>query len=481
MVSLRCERNGRSRRSLGNIAPPSAFLAVQDVRGAWELGLQPEHRWRGRPFLSALIRGAVFVIPIALAVGVATAVAPRVVPASIRMITVAYWAISFGISSAVLVVVNRGARRFLPLALLLRLSLAFPDEAPSRLRVARRAANTRDLSEMVAQAHAIGIDDPPTRSAEEILSLVAAVEAHDRATRGHSERVRIYTDLLAMELRLHPWARDRLRWAALLHDVGKIAIPAAVLNKPAALDAEEWERIRLHPDVGARLTRGLRAWLTPWGAAIEQHHERYDGTGYPRGLAGDEIALGGRIVAVCDAFETMTAMRPYRKPLPAAKAREELVRCAGSHFDPVMVRAFLRVSVRRLSLVAGPLSWLAQTPILAGLERAATAARSAGGAAIVGGGLALTPVVPVLPNAAEPSAPRVPISAIAPSTGRISLAGPRPPTREDSPVPQERPSGDATQPPAPPREEPPDPPLDLLRLVMGVIPEAGWQDRGPLP
>lgn len=355
-------------------------------------------RWRGRPVLSALLRGTAFVVPVASGVAVSSIVVRLLPPARSGGTIAWYWVISFALSTAVLLLVNRAARRLLPLAVLLRLSLVFPDEAPSRLKMARRAGNTRDLAEKVERAHAAGIHDEPTRSAEEILTLVAAVEAHDRATRGHSERVRIYTDLLADEMHLHAWARDRLRWAALLHDVGKLTVPAKVLNKPNTLDEKEWATVKLHPAEGARLTSALASWLGPWAKAIEEHHERVDGTGYPRGLSEDAISLGGRMVAVTDAFETMTAARPYRKPLTAAKAREELVRCSGTHFDPQVVRAFLRISVKRLGLLAGPLSWLAQTPILTGLERAATAARAAGGVAVVGGGLAVSPLSPVAPQ-----------------------------------------------------------------------------------
>lgn len=434
--------------------------------------MQPEGRWRGRPVLSAAVRTTVFIVPVISAVSVSSIVV-RVLPPVGRGAAIGgYWALSFAISTLALVIVNRAARRLLPLAVLLRLSLAFPDEVPSRLRVARRAANTRDLAEMVSMARRAGIDDTPTRSAEEILSLVAAVEAHDRATRGHSERVRIYTDMLADQMRLHPWARDRLRWAALLHDVGKLSVPAKVLNKPAALDVDEWARIELHPDEGARLTSGLRDWLGPWGLAIEQHHERFDGGGYPRSLSGEEISLAGRMVAVCDAFETMTAVRPYRKPLSATKAREELVRCSGSHFDPAVVRSFLHVSVKRLSLLAGPLSWIAQTPILAGIERAASAARSAGGAAIVGGGLALSPIAPVVP---------APISAPPPATTQVLARHPAlDGAPESAPATDvqidERPEPASSKPPppapAPDREETARIETDLVRLAIVVIPSS---------
>ena len=120
-----------------------------------------------------------------------------------------------------------------------------------------------------------------------------------------------------------------------------------ILNKDGTLSAEEWELIHRHPIDGARIAAPLRSWLGPWVDAIEHHHERWDGRGYPHGLAGTDISMAARVVAVADAFEVMTAARSYRRPVSAAAARDELVRCAGSHFDPMVVRAFLNVSLGR--------------------------------------------------------------------------------------------------------------------------------------
>lgn len=355
-----------------------------------------EARWRGRPALSAAIRAFVFLAPVGAAVGASAVVAGILGNPRSGAELAWHLAIILGSSTLVLVGTDRLARRLMPLAVLLRLSLAFPKEAPNRLRIARRAASTRDLEERVLRARVDGVVDEPVRAAEQILELIAAVESHDRATRGHSERVRLYTDMLAGQLALPPRDRDRLRWAAMLHDVGKLEVPSKVLNKPSKLTNHEWEHIRGHPDAGARLIAPLREWLGPWAAAVEEHHERYDGAGYPRGISGSDISLGGRIVAVTDSYETMTAHRPYRRARSSAKARAELVRCSATHFDPTIVRAFLEISIRRLTLVSGPLSWLAQTPLLNGVQQIAGAAGRAGSSAAVGGALALTlgPVVP---------------------------------------------------------------------------------------
>jgi len=195
------------------------------------------------------------------------------------------------------------------------------------------------------------------------------MNAHDRRTRGHSERVRAFNDLLAEEMELSPRDRDLLRWAALLHDIGKLHVPTRILNKPGRLTDAEWVTLHKHPAEGARIAAPLQEWLVEWAGAIGEHHERWDGSGYPNGLKGEEISLGARIVAVADAYEVITAPRPYKRPIKAEAARQELTRCAGTDFDPAVVRAFLNISIGRIRLVMGPLSWLAQLPFLGALPQ----------------------------------------------------------------------------------------------------------------
>ena len=342
-----------------------------------------EERWHGRPVLSAGLRSVVFAGPIAAAVAVSILVGSNLPHAAGVGSRLLRWAVLLVVSTGVLLATDRLARRLLPLAVLLKLSLAFPDDAPSRLAVARAAANLKELEERVRIARSTGFDEEPARAAEMILSLVAAVEAHDRATRGHSERVRVYTDLIGEQMKLYPEDRDRLRWAAMVHDVGKLEVPRSVLNKAGPLDPGELEVVRRHPEDGARMTAPLHEWLGEWANAIVEHHERFDGRGYPGGRGGSAISLGARIVSVADVYETMTATRPYHRPKSPAKAREELVRCAGTQFDPAVVNAFLQVSVRKLRLVSGLGAWLAQTPPLRGLRGIATAARRTTSAATV--------------------------------------------------------------------------------------------------
>jgi HD-GYP domain-containing protein (c-di-GMP phosphodiesterase class II) len=259
----------------------------------------------------------------------------------------------------VVIVLDRTIGRLLPLATLLRLGLLFPGEAPERLRLALAAGSTRELVQLRDGQH-----EDASQAAERLLVLLTSLARHDPGTRRHSERVRAYVDLLADALDLPQPDRERLRWASLVHDLGKTEVDAAVLRKPSRLDADEWEQVRRHPADGARLAAGLVPFLGPWFGAIGDHHERYDGTGYPQGLVGEQISFAGRIVAVADAFEVMTAPRPYSRPVDPDAARAELVRCAGEQFDPQVVRALLAVPVGRLRRVAGPLALLGLVPAL---------------------------------------------------------------------------------------------------------------------
>ena len=348
-----------------------------------QAGVDP--RWIARPRLAFGVRAVSLAAPLLAGAGagfaVATAVARPSGPAFL-----AWLAALLGTSCLAVAIVERWAKRLLPLATLLNLSLAFPDRVPSRFRVARAAGSPRVLEDRIRHARERGLDDDPSRAAESILTLVAALSAHDRKTRGHSERVRAFTDMLSVEVGVAPADRDRLRWAALLHDIGKLQVPSTTLNKAGKPNEAEWAQIERHPLEGKRIAAPLLPWLGEWGEVIAQHHERYDGHGYPARLRGAEISLGARIVALADAFEVMTAPRSYQRPRTPAAARRELARCAGTQFDPDIVRAFFALSIGRLWRVVGPVSWLAHLPLALRLartgDRAVTVARAATGVAM---------------------------------------------------------------------------------------------------
>ncbi|MEV6078650.1 MULTISPECIES: HD-GYP domain-containing protein [unclassified Streptomyces] len=174
-----------------------------------------------------------------------------------------------------------------------------------------------------------------------VRALVQAVDIKDRYTRGHSERVGLASVMIARELGMEASRIEALRFAGILHDIGKLGVPTRVLRKDGPLTPEERRVIELHPEYGHEIVRGI-GFLDEARAAILHHHERLDGSGYPYGLRGGRIPESARVVAVADAFDAMTSTRSYRRGRPVPAAVAELRRCAGSQFDPRMVGALAR-------------------------------------------------------------------------------------------------------------------------------------------
>ena len=187
--------------------------------------------------------------------------------------------------------------------------------------------------------------DRSVKAPDVVAALTAALAAKDPLTAGHTERCSWYALKLAEELGLPEEQVSVVRLASLLHDVGKIAIPDEVLFKPGSLNEEEWAQMKRHPSAALHVLGQIRS-LTDATPAILHHHEHFDGSGYPDGLAGEEIPIASRILLVTDAFDAMTTDRPYRKAMPVEAAIEELKRNTGSQFDPAVVDAFLRMLAR---------------------------------------------------------------------------------------------------------------------------------------
>jgi len=182
---------------------------------------------------------------------------------------------------------------------------------------------------------------------ETLAGLVGALELREPETARHSRRVAAYALLLADELGIRATSeRDALSQAAVLHDIGKIGVPDRILLKESGLSDDEWSVIRRHPELGAALLGDL-SWLRAARALILAHHERWDGHGYPRGLAGVEIPFGARVFAVADAFDALTSQRPYHLALPFEVAIERIALDRGQAFDAAVVDAFLRVPAAR--------------------------------------------------------------------------------------------------------------------------------------
>lgn len=172
-----------------------------------------------------------------------------------------------------------------------------------------------------------------------LKALVQALETRDFETHGHSERVVTFSLRLGYELGLEKEALRDLELGALLHDIGKIGVPDAILRKPAKLNEEEWAKMKLHPLHGQKILRNI-AFLEGAARIVAQHHEKWDGSGYPNGLRGEAIDIGARIFAVVDAFDAMISDRVYRKGCSYEEAVAELEKFAGTQFDPLVVEAF---------------------------------------------------------------------------------------------------------------------------------------------
>lgn len=175
-----------------------------------------------------------------------------------------------------------------------------------------------------------------------VKALAKAIEVKDPYTHGHSERVTEYALMIAESLQLDERDKQKLKYAATLHDIGKIGIAGRVLNKPGSLTQEEYTHVKTHPLLGDSIIEPVEFLQGP-RPIILHHHERFDGKGYPQGLKGRDIPLCARILSVADAFEAMRSDRPYRKALPVQVAMHELLRNAGTQFDPEMVKLFIDI------------------------------------------------------------------------------------------------------------------------------------------
>jgi putative two-component system response regulator len=172
-----------------------------------------------------------------------------------------------------------------------------------------------------------------------LIMLANAIELRDHYTRGHVERVRDHTMAIAKKMGLKNNLLNQLQYGSILHDIGKIHILESVLSKPGPLDGSEWDEMKKHPIVGMEMVKNI-PFLMPAIPVILHHHERWDGLGYPYGLAGEEIPLVARIVAVADSLDAMVTSRTYREALMPDEAYDEILRCSGTHYDPTVVSAF---------------------------------------------------------------------------------------------------------------------------------------------
>ena len=211
-------------------------------------------------------------------------------------------------------------------------------EARVREKTAELSRTLRDLESTYSQT---------------LWSLVAALDAREHETSDHSQRVVRYTLAIARRISIPEHDLPALGRGALLHDIGKIGVPDAILLKPAKLTADEWTEMRKHPQIGFDILKSIQ-FLGASAEMVLCHQERFDGRGYPRGLAGESIPIFARIFAIADTFDAMTTNRPYRRALAPETARAEIERFKGTQFDPRCAEAFLSMKQDELNALAQP-------------------------------------------------------------------------------------------------------------------------------
>ena len=181
----------------------------------------------------------------------------------------------------------------------------------------------------------------PQAVLDTVTSLAYAIDAKDHYTQGHSQKVSAYAALIAEAMSMNDAEVEEIRLGAVLHDIGKVGIPEQILNKSGPLNPEEWDMMKSHVVFGAKILEPLTP-LARIRQTVLHHHEFFDGSGYPDALVGEDIPLGARIVAVADAYDTITSDRTYKKGRPASDALAELERCANAQFDARIVKVFVQ-------------------------------------------------------------------------------------------------------------------------------------------
>lgn len=179
--------------------------------------------------------------------------------------------------------------------------------------------------------------------------MASAVEARDPGTGDHSARLEFLAETLGQKLDLNAEQKLHVKYACALHDIGKIGIPETILMKPGQLDPQEWQIMKTHSLIGAKIVEKI-PFLRDLTAIVKHHHEHFDGTGYPDGSVGDRIPIESRILTIVDAFDAMTSDRPYRKALSTREAVAQLMEAKGSQFDPKVIDAFLSLREERPEL-----------------------------------------------------------------------------------------------------------------------------------
>jgi putative nucleotidyltransferase with HDIG domain len=215
------------------------------------------------------------------------------------------------------------------------------EEIYSRLKQFTESLAATEINSDTSAAPAQGPQALPQAVLDTVTSLAFAIDAKDHYTQGHSQKVSAYAALIAEAMGMNELEIEEIRLGGVLHDIGKVAIPENILNKSGPLNPDEWDTMKSHVIFGAKILEPLTP-LARIREMVLHHHEYFDGSGYPDGLAGKQIPLGSRIIAVADAYDTITSDRTYKKARAAEEALAELERCANAQFDGSIVELFVR-------------------------------------------------------------------------------------------------------------------------------------------
>ncbi len=449
-----------------------------------EKPLSTEKTWRGHPLLGRFLRVAIPAAPFVPAFVVAMVLTKLFANSNWSApIRLGWAAVMFLVAATIVKFAMKSTRRLQPLSALIQMNLTFPDSAPSRIALAKQLSDSTKSDEVWGTFYAKGFSADPQVAAVEVFHLIEAMNRHDAKGPGHTERVRAIADSMARAMELPEKERAMLGWSALIHDLGKLAIDPALLGRDGGLTDQEYEVVQSHAaDMEWRI-KPLLPWLGDYALAATQHHERFDGSGYPKGTLGADMPLSTRIVAVADALEVMTASRSYTEKMSYHDAHVEIVACVGAQFDPKVVRALDKIDAKTQQMVTGLLSSWTGELVGGGSPSTAAAAgepatpslkqRLSGPVLRVGGAAAAVSLMatfsaPARPITIDPGNPALTTTiytelALTPSQGEFIVEGPTtvapttvietvPPTvvetvPVDAGVPSEKPIGVPTIPP----------------------------------
>ena len=340
---------------------------------------------------SFVLRAAIFLVPAALGFAIAYAILTLMSPYQSTFEHIVWFVIAVVISWVTSILLADSMRALVTNTSLYRQANNFDTEVEELFGSSMREGNTKAVKKAAVRK---GLDG---EFIDDVLDLLGQLGRHERSTRGHSERVRAYASLIGREIGLSDDEMESLNWTALLHDIGKLDVPSWILTTEEPPTPDEWAVLKRHPEAAnARLRRLERVLGDSIYDGALYHHERWDGAGYPFRLEAGEIPLYGRITAIADAFDVMTHARSYKEPLPIPLAREELMSNAGTHFDPDLVAAFVRIGDEDLRAIRGWSATIAGVAV-AGSRVATVGSQAAVIVATVAGAGVSSAVAPELP------------------------------------------------------------------------------------